>query len=318
MNNNSPISTLYVSDLDGTLLNEHSQVSAESAAMLNEAIERFGAQFTCATARTPATIVPLMQNIHMQLPMIAMAGAAMWNPVRSAYENVRTIGEAQIRQIVGIYERHGARPFVYRHHGGIIEAYHSAQLSAAEREFVEPRSHTPLKRFVLGNGYGSTDDYILNRPLRPAQAGVYRHRARSAMLAGVLSRHLRPRDGHPRSVFAWHHQGFSHSHPRQPNRSKPHCGVRRQPQRPANDADCQLQRGGGKRIPRGETSRRRDNRRQHHQQRGAMGAQRRPSPPYLKTINHTWVSKNAIYSGMVTIPPVSPMFISPSFMAWPT
>ncbi len=158
MNNNSPISTLYVSDLDGTLLNEHSQVSAESAAMLNEAIERFGAQFTCATARTPATIVPLMQNIHMQLPMIAMAGAAMWNPVRSAYENVRTIGEAQIRQIVGIYERHGARPFVYRHHGGIIEAYHSAQLSAAEREFVEPRSHTPLKRFVLGNGYGSADD----------------------------------------------------------------------------------------------------------------------------------------------------------------
>ena len=158
MNNNSPISTLYVSDLDGTLLNEHSQVSAESAAMLNEAIERFGAQFTCATPRTPATIVPLMQNIHMQLPMIAMAGAAMWNPVRSAYENVRTIGEAQIRQIVGIYERHGARPFVYRHHGGIIEAYHSAQLSAAEREFVEPRSHTPLKRFVLGNGYGSADD----------------------------------------------------------------------------------------------------------------------------------------------------------------
>ena len=152
MNNNSPISTLYVSDLDGTLLNEHSQVSAESAAMLNEAIERFGAQFTCATARTPATIVPLMQNIHMQLPMIAMAGAAMWNPVRSAYENVRTIGEAQIRQIVDIYERHGARPFVYRHHAGIIEAYHSAQLSAAERELVEPRSPTPLKRFVLGNG----------------------------------------------------------------------------------------------------------------------------------------------------------------------
>ena len=48
MNNNPPISTLYVSDLDGTLLNEHSQVSAESAAMLNEAIGRFGAQFTCA------------------------------------------------------------------------------------------------------------------------------------------------------------------------------------------------------------------------------------------------------------------------------
>ena len=158
MNNNSPISTLYVSDLDGTLLNEHSQVSAESAAILNEAIGRFGAQFTCATARTPATIVPLMRHIGMKLPMIAMAGAAMWNPITSTYENVRTIGEQQIRDIVSIYERHGARPFVYRHRGGIIEAYHSAHLSDAEREFVDPRSHTPLKRFVLGEGYGAADD----------------------------------------------------------------------------------------------------------------------------------------------------------------
>ncbi|MGN0213250.1 MAG: HAD-IIB family hydrolase [Muribaculaceae bacterium] len=154
MNSNSPISTLYVSDLDGTLLNEHSQVSAESAALLNEAIARYGAQFTCATARTPATIVPLLQHIHTSLPMIAMAGAAMWNPIRNDYENVRTIGENEIRQIVDIYERHGARPFVYRHCGGIIEAYHSNELSVPESEFVAPRSHTPLKRFVLGNGYG--------------------------------------------------------------------------------------------------------------------------------------------------------------------
>lgn len=158
MNNNSPVTTLYVSDLDGTLLNEHSQVSAQSAAMLNEAIERFGAQFTCATARTPATIVPLMQEIHSTLPMIAMAGAAMWNPTKNDYENVCTIGENEIRQIVDIYERHGARPFVYRHRGGIIEAYHSGTLSDAEREFVGPRSHTPFKRFVLGNGYGSGND----------------------------------------------------------------------------------------------------------------------------------------------------------------
>lgn len=68
--------TLYVSDLDGTLLDDKSQVSPQSVEMLNCAIDKYGALFTCATARTPATIVKLMEKVRLQLPMIAMAGAA--------------------------------------------------------------------------------------------------------------------------------------------------------------------------------------------------------------------------------------------------
>ena len=45
--------TLYVSDLDGTLLGADSHLSVASCAMLNEAIAQ-GALFTVATARTPA------------------------------------------------------------------------------------------------------------------------------------------------------------------------------------------------------------------------------------------------------------------------
>ena len=51
------ISTLYVSDLDGTLLNPDSRVSERSAAILNRLVER-GVMFTPATARTPATVQP--------------------------------------------------------------------------------------------------------------------------------------------------------------------------------------------------------------------------------------------------------------------
>ncbi|MGM9802633.1 MAG: HAD-IIB family hydrolase [Muribaculaceae bacterium] len=146
--------TLYVSDLDGTLLNSSSLVSQQSVAMLNRAIDCYGALFTCATARTPATVVPLLQQVHVGLPMIVMAGAAMWNEQVHDYENVRTIPEEVIESIVSVYEQYGARPFVYRHCGGIIEAYHSSELSVPEHEFVDPRTHTPHKRFVLGEGYG--------------------------------------------------------------------------------------------------------------------------------------------------------------------
>lgn len=97
--------TLYVSDLDGTLLGADSLVSSESVQRLNNAINRYGALFTCATARTPATIVPLMQRVDVKLPMIAMAGAAMWSKVDNDYKHVRTIPEDIIARVVDIYAR---------------------------------------------------------------------------------------------------------------------------------------------------------------------------------------------------------------------
>ena len=149
------VRTLYVSDLDGTLLGSDSQLSEATVEMLKRAIDSYGAMFTCATARTPATMVPIMERVHVQLPMIAMAGAAMWH--NGNYTNVRTIDEHSISKIVDIYAKHGARPFVYRQREGIIEAYHSAELSVQEREFVVPRSGGAMKRFCLGQGYGSEE-----------------------------------------------------------------------------------------------------------------------------------------------------------------
>ena len=70
--------TLYISDLDGTLLNSQSQVSAASRDMLNRLIADNDINFSIATARTPAPVVQLMHGIDSSLPYIVMTGAAMW------------------------------------------------------------------------------------------------------------------------------------------------------------------------------------------------------------------------------------------------
>ena len=57
--------TLYVSDLDGTLLNSRSLVSPFTTAALNELIAD-GMMFSIATARTPATVVALMEAVQLQ------------------------------------------------------------------------------------------------------------------------------------------------------------------------------------------------------------------------------------------------------------
>ena len=46
---------LYVSDLDGTLLNQRGDLSAKTVEKLNQCIKE-GIHFTINTARTPATV----------------------------------------------------------------------------------------------------------------------------------------------------------------------------------------------------------------------------------------------------------------------
>ena len=53
--------TLYVTDLDGTLLGGDSRISNASAEMLTRLADA-GVMFTAATARTPATVQPLMRK----------------------------------------------------------------------------------------------------------------------------------------------------------------------------------------------------------------------------------------------------------------
>lgn len=62
---------MYVSDLDGTLLNLQSRVSSFTASALNRLIAD-GMLFSIATARTPATVVALMDAVEMRLPVVLM------------------------------------------------------------------------------------------------------------------------------------------------------------------------------------------------------------------------------------------------------
>lgn len=57
--------TIYISDLDGTLLNSKKEVSKISATLLNEAIEE-GVHFSIATARTPATVENILCNVKVK------------------------------------------------------------------------------------------------------------------------------------------------------------------------------------------------------------------------------------------------------------
>lgn len=141
--------TLFVSDLDGTLLGADRKISSESVRLLNEAISD-GAMFSVATARTPATVGPLLHEVNCTLPLIVMTGAAIWDRQENRYEHAFFHSEQTANKLVDLYRRHNLSTFVYiLGNDNVIHIYHIGDMSPLERVFVEERLNTPYKKFHI-------------------------------------------------------------------------------------------------------------------------------------------------------------------------
>ena len=166
--------TLFVSDLDGTLLGSDRKVSEESARLINESISD-GAMFSVATARTPATVGPLLSGIGSPLPFIVMTGAAIWNREDNRYVHASFHREETARRIVELYRKLGLSAFVYiLGDDDVIQIYHIGDMSDLERRFMEERLHTPYKEFhILGSEKEGLperlDNVLLFYSMRPTE-----------------------------------------------------------------------------------------------------------------------------------------------------
>lgn len=143
---------LYVSDMDGTLLGTDSRVSCESAEIISELSDR-GVAITVATARTPATVDVLLENVRTDIPAIVMTGAALWDRTARRYIDPVLLDWDAAAGVAAAFSAEGVNPFVYvLGEGGRLDVYHRCGMDRHERGFYEERRHLKGKRFVLGDG----------------------------------------------------------------------------------------------------------------------------------------------------------------------
>jgi len=144
--------TLYVSDLDGTLLGPDSRISERSAAIISELSDR-GAMITVATARTPATVVPLMSQTRTTPPAVVMTGCAYWMRGDGCFRDPHFLPGDDVKKALEFCGLHGVQPFVYLMSDDrrSLDVYHlSPHLNKAEESYYLERSDLILKRFHLG------------------------------------------------------------------------------------------------------------------------------------------------------------------------
>lgn len=144
------VRTLYVSDLDGTLLDNDSKVSGPTAEIISR-LSRRGVMITVATARTPATVEPLLHATYTRPKAIVMTGAAMWDRDRREMVDMRLHERDRAKAIAGVFARAGVDPFIYTVASpSRLDVYHGVEMNRGEDDFYQARRHLELKKFHIG------------------------------------------------------------------------------------------------------------------------------------------------------------------------
>lgn len=90
---------LIVADLDGTLLDPSGQVAFETRAVLRD-LNRRGILFTVATARNFSTTVELLKDLDLELPLICLNGALIFDFHKSSILRFHGMCKASSRSVI--------------------------------------------------------------------------------------------------------------------------------------------------------------------------------------------------------------------------
>lgn len=103
---------LYVTDLDGTLLNKSARINPESIEIINRLVEQ-GMLFTYATARSLVSAAVVTEGLSANIPVIAYNGAFIMQPSTGEILSREKFGGEEINAIRAALEENGAKLLVY-------------------------------------------------------------------------------------------------------------------------------------------------------------------------------------------------------------
>lgn len=140
---------LFVSGLDGVLLNAREEMTAFSRIQLNRMLDD-GALFTISTMRTPASVREAAAGLRLRLPVIVMDGAAMYDMEKRQYLCTSVLSEELAERCRTVLERCGLQVFRNRLLENVLLIYHGELKNPAERDLYERLRASPYRNYVSG------------------------------------------------------------------------------------------------------------------------------------------------------------------------
>ncbi len=110
--------TLYVTDLDGTLLNKNDRINQISIDIINDFVEK-GMLFTYATARSLVSASVVTEGLSTKIPVIAYNGVFIFQPETGKILSQERFCKEEMNYVADVLSRHNISPLVYAYIQGI-------------------------------------------------------------------------------------------------------------------------------------------------------------------------------------------------------
>jgi len=110
--------TLYVTDLDGTLLNSHDTISPYSIRTINSLVDQ-GMLFTYATARSLVSASAVAKGLSTQIPVIAYNGAFIIHPATGEILSSEGFEEEEREKAIQVMKEYSPALLVYSYVEGV-------------------------------------------------------------------------------------------------------------------------------------------------------------------------------------------------------
>ncbi len=146
--------TLYVSDLDGTLLQPNVTLSKRTIAILNELIKQ-GMLFSVATARTIASVKPILQGVAVPMPIILMNGVCIYDLTTQKYIKVEEFNEKSKDILLSIIKEYHLQGFAYAVKEDVLSTYYEDISAKPLHDFYQERVDKYKKCFTKVDDFSS-------------------------------------------------------------------------------------------------------------------------------------------------------------------
>ena len=110
--------TLYVTDLDGTLLNTKDTINPFSIRTINELVEK-GMLFTYATARSLVSASVVTKGLSTEIPVIAYNGAFIIQPSTGEILSKVDFTKEERDKVIETLTKYNISPMVYAYVEGV-------------------------------------------------------------------------------------------------------------------------------------------------------------------------------------------------------
>ncbi len=138
---------LFLSGVDKTLVDRNDRLSDYSRVELNRMLDE-GVNFTLSTMRTPASLLGIVQDIRLRLPVIAMDGAVLYDINENTYLKVYVISKAMSLRILEIIHKLGYACFVNCIIDDVLVICYEKEMGEVQEEILREMRKSPYRNYM--------------------------------------------------------------------------------------------------------------------------------------------------------------------------